>query len=149
MKELGKVKKNVKLYDENNKLCMITNFVHYSGTEQIKFEIQYGYPLPIENKVILIDENKLDEFLNNYTTESKDLIKNKVMKNELQTSQNSEIQKQTNDNFQELRSTLFDVMKELKAGTMKPDQAKAISDTAQTIINSVKVEVDFMKNVRL
>jgi hypothetical protein len=149
MKELGKVKKNVKLYDENNKLCMITNFVHYSGTEQIKFEIQYGYPFKIEDKVILIDEHKLDEFLNNYTTESKDLIKNKVMKDDLQISQNSDIQKQTNDNFQELRSTLFDVMKELKAGTMKPDQAKAISDTAQTIINSVKVEVDFMKNVRL
>jgi len=45
----------------------------------------------------------------------------------------------------ELREHLFDTLKGLKAGTMKIDQAQAICQTAQTIINSAKVEVDYAK----
>lgn len=44
-----------------------------------------------------------------------------------------------------LRSTLFDTLREVKAGTMDLDRAKAINDTAQVIINTAKAEVDFMK----
>lgn len=44
-----------------------------------------------------------------------------------------------------LRSTLFDTLREVKAGTMDLDRAKTINDTAQTIINTAKAEVDFMK----
>ena len=44
-----------------------------------------------------------------------------------------------------LRSTLFSVLEGLKDGTCKIDQAKAINDLAQTLINTAKVEVDFMR----
>ena len=44
-----------------------------------------------------------------------------------------------------LRSTLFSVLEGLKDGTCKIDQAKAINETAQTLINTAKVEVDFMR----
>lgn len=44
-----------------------------------------------------------------------------------------------------LRSTLFDTLREVKAGTMDLDRAKTINDTAQVIINTAKAEVDFMK----
>ena len=45
----------------------------------------------------------------------------------------------------ELRSALFDTLRDLKAGNMDIERAKAINDTAQTIINSAKVEIDHMK----
>jgi hypothetical protein len=44
-----------------------------------------------------------------------------------------------------LRAVLFDTLRGLKAGQVKPDQAQAINDTAQTIINSAKVEVDYAR----
>jgi hypothetical protein len=51
--------------------------------------------------------------------------------------------------IQDLRSHLFDVIENLKDPNSKMDidKAKAISDIAQVIINSAKVEVDYMKNV--
>jgi len=48
-------------------------------------------------------------------------------------------------NLQTLRQHLFDTLAGLKADTIKIDQARAINETAQVIINSAKVEVDFMK----
>jgi hypothetical protein len=44
-----------------------------------------------------------------------------------------------------LRGHLFDAMKELKAGTLSIEKAKAMSEIAQTIINSAKVEVEYAK----
>lgn len=44
-----------------------------------------------------------------------------------------------------LRSTLFETLQELKEGKMDLDRAKVINDTAQTIINTAKAEVDYMR----
>ena len=49
------------------------------------------------------------------------------------------------NDINELRTVLFETLRGLKAGTMQVDTAKAINDTAQTIINSAKVEVDYVK----
>ncbi|MCC7041072.1 MAG: hypothetical protein IT516_12260 [Burkholderiales bacterium] len=48
-------------------------------------------------------------------------------------------------NIENLREHLFDALDALKDGTMDVARAKAVSDIAQTIINSAKVEVDFMR----
>jgi len=47
----------------------------------------------------------------------------------------------------ELRKVLFDTLRGLrdKENPMDLDRAKAINETSQSIINSVKVEVDHMK----
>lgn len=45
----------------------------------------------------------------------------------------------------ELRGHLFDTLRALKAKTIDMEDAKAINDTAQTIINSAKIEVDYLK----
>lgn len=47
----------------------------------------------------------------------------------------------------DLRNHLFETLEALKdkENPMDLDRARAISDVAQTIINSAKVEVDFMK----
>lgn len=48
-------------------------------------------------------------------------------------------------NISDLRDGLFDAMQMLKDGKLTVDQAKAISDMGQVIINSAKVEVDYIK----
>ena len=47
----------------------------------------------------------------------------------------------------DLRETLFDTLDKLKDGTIELDKAKAITNVSQTIVNSAKVEVDFIKAV--
>jgi hypothetical protein len=48
-------------------------------------------------------------------------------------------------NINELRSALFETLQAVKSGTMDIDRAKAVSDVAQTIINTAKVEIDYIK----
>ena len=47
--------------------------------------------------------------------------------------------------MREMRNHLFDVLKGLKNGSIKVETAKTINETAQVLINSAKVEVDFLK----
>lgn len=49
------------------------------------------------------------------------------------------------NNIDDLRTHLFDAIRELKAGRIDIDKAKAISEIAQVIVNSAKVEVDYAK----
>lgn len=44
-----------------------------------------------------------------------------------------------------LNAILFDTLRDLRAGKITGDAAEAINRTAQTIINSAKVEVDYVK----
>lgn len=44
-----------------------------------------------------------------------------------------------------LYDALFETLQAAKAGTMDIERVKAINDTAQTIVNAAKVEVDHMK----
>lgn len=44
-----------------------------------------------------------------------------------------------------LRDALFDVLKGLKDGSLDVDRARAINDTAQVLVNTAKVEVDYLK----
>lgn len=52
---------------------------------------------------------------------------------------------QPKNDLTELRGHLFDTLRALKSKSIDPEQAKAISDTAQTIINSAKIEVDYLR----
>lgn len=53
---------------------------------------------------------------------------------------------ETKNDITELRSILFDTLRGLKDKSIDIDHAKAINDTAQVIVNSAKVEVDYAKN---
>ena len=48
-------------------------------------------------------------------------------------------------NINDLREVLFDTLQQLKSGKMTVEHAKAMSDVAQTIINTAKVEIDYIK----
>ena len=49
--------------------------------------------------------------------------------------------------IEDLRNHLFETIEMLKDGDMEIDKAKAISEVAQVIINSAKVEVNFLKEM--
>lgn len=49
------------------------------------------------------------------------------------------------NNLDTLNSILFDTLRDLRAGSIPLDRAQAIRETAQTLINSAKVEVDYVK----
>lgn len=48
-------------------------------------------------------------------------------------------------NINDLRKTLFDTLQSVKAGTIDLDRAKAISELSQNIINTAKVEIEYLK----
>jgi hypothetical protein len=50
-----------------------------------------------------------------------------------------------NNTIKELREHLFDALRGLKDGSIKIETAQAMSDVSQTIINSAKMEVDYLK----
>lgn len=45
----------------------------------------------------------------------------------------------------DLRNHLFEIIEKLKDDEIDIEQAKAIASTAQVIVNSAKVEVDYLK----
>jgi hypothetical protein len=51
------------------------------------------------------------------------------------------------DKIQDLRHHLFETIEMLKDGDIEIDKAKAISEVAQVIINTAKVEVQFLKEM--
>lgn len=48
-------------------------------------------------------------------------------------------------NINHLRESLFDSLDMLKEGKLSIEQAKAISEMSQVIINTAKVEVDYIR----
>lgn len=48
-------------------------------------------------------------------------------------------------NIDDLREALFTALDGLRDGTVTVEQARAISEMSQTIINSAKVEVDYLR----
>ena len=46
--------------------------------------------------------------------------------------------------IEDLRARLFDAIDAVKAGTMNVEQASTIGNLSQTIINSAKVEIDYI-----
>lgn len=50
------------------------------------------------------------------------------------------------NSINDLRTHLFDALRGLKNGSVDVEKAKAMSEVAQVIINSAKVEVDYIKS---
>ena len=48
-------------------------------------------------------------------------------------------------NINELRDTLFETLNGIKSGDIDLDKARAINEVSKTIIDTAKVEVDYLK----
>lgn len=114
---------------------MVTSVVHLEGSEQLSIQVVSGFGASEKRERILISEHDVEDFKNKYL--DKKFVNVKIME---------DVKKESSkDNFTEMRSMLFDAVRGLKDGTMKVDQAKAIASVSQTIINSVKLEVEALK----
>jgi hypothetical protein len=51
----------------------------------------------------------------------------------------------TSNDISALRAALFETLEGLKNGSIEIENARAINETCQTIINSAKVEVDYAR----
>lgn len=49
--------------------------------------------------------------------------------------------------IQGLRDTLFETIEQVKSGKMEVEKAKTITNLASAIINSAKVETDYLKSI--
>src|SRR5690606_20266294 len=115
---------------------MITSIVDYEGTKQKSVSITKGYGANEirESKVMNYDE--FEEFVSDLETKQKI----KVMENE-----NVKTKQDSKGNLKELRDILFETLRGVKDGTVKADKAKIISEVSQVLINSAKVEIDYIR----
>jgi hypothetical protein len=127
----------------------ISNYCYYDGTEQISIYIKTGFGVTEKTFNEIISEHELPKWLLEFKNieeeeeeeEEEEIIipkKNIIMKE-------NEIKGTNKDDFNSMRNILFESMRMVKDGTLDIEKAKSISAMAQTIINSVKVEVDFLK----
>jgi hypothetical protein len=115
--------KNNKYYHvDKQKEVIFFDYVYYKGTSEHSFTFDYG-------KEIVKDSN-LDLFLEKIKIiKPKELIIKK------------QVMSKGKDNFKEMQEILLQTLRDLKTGKIEIDKAKSISAVAQTLINSVKVEV--------
>lgn len=139
----------------------ISDYCYYEGTEQISIYVKTGYGASEKTINEVISEHDLTKWItefkiNEIVKEKKEptetikpkeninlsWVKPKEIKPKIM-SENTD--KKSVDNFDSMREIIFDSMRMVKAGTLDVEKAKSISMLGQTIINSVKVEVDFIK----
>ena len=132
----------------------IDRYVYYEGTEQISIYIKIGYGASEKIIYEIISEHDLEKWVANFkssvdlpkTDLETPLIEEKISVNLPKTiNMNEESVIEDNNNFDSMRSILFDSMRMVKEGKLDVESAKSISILGQTIINSVKVEIDFIR----
>lgn len=130
------VKKN-KLYfrKDTRENILITSIVHYEGTKEFSISLTKGYGVSESRERLVLNYEEYEKFFNNLEDKQSINIKNDKM----------EEKKELGNNFKELRSILFDTLRALKDGSIDDKKAKSISEISQVLINSAKVEVDYLK----
>jgi hypothetical protein len=133
----------------------IDRYVYYNGTEQISIYIKTGYGA--SEKIIndIISEHDLEEWIADFKSSvnlpnsnlkplSLDNKPSVILPN-IKNMSSENVNEKSINNFDSMRDILFDTMREVKSGVLDIEKAKSISSVGQTIINSVKVEIDFLK----
>lgn len=110
----------------------ITSIVDYEGSKEIcvYYNVGYGASEKSVKKIFTYDE--YEEFCKNLETKQKI----KTM---------SEPIEKTN-NFKELRCILFETIRGVKDGSIDVKKAKSISEISQVLINTAKVEIEYIKS---
>lgn len=116
-----------------DKPIKIQYFELKSSNDKISFilESQFGetYDYDIKYK-------ELDNFLANFSV---------VNKNATPTNKPSNMPTKVPSNIDDIRAILFDTLGKLQDGSMDIDRAKAVSSVSQSLLNTVKVEMDYQE----
>jgi hypothetical protein len=119
------------LLDKEGLSCRFKDFTYYSGTKEIVLRFYYG--VGASEKIIekIIPEADLDIIIDTYKFAT------------IKPKKETEMSEHTDNNLKGLRSHLFSAIRKLEGGTMKNEDAKAMAQVAQVIINSAKLEMEF------
>jgi len=133
------IRRNIPLIEKaTGKVFLISECIHYVGEERFKIVKKTGYGADEKSEVIFVSEHEIDNFLKSYEV--------KGLKSKRQLLEGIMVEKE--NNFTEMRNLLFDSIRGIIDGTVDVNKAKAVSTVSQTIINSVKVELDYRKLVK-
>jgi hypothetical protein len=144
---------NKTLFDSKGERCRIISYSYYKGNKTINLILSKGFGAAEIKENLTFPEHDLEIKLESFSIAPKidnsDIITpnnvkfnykhdiNNTNKNQLTMS------KQTDDNLTGLRTHLFNAIRKLEGGTMKNEEAKAMAQVAQVIINSAKLEMEF------
>jgi len=118
------------------KSSYIKEYCYYDGSEQIAIYISNGFGASEQTQKVIISEHELKEFLEEFKTSTiKVTVKPKIIMENNPTIVNKNT----------LQSLLLESMIEVKNGTLSTEKAKSIAMIGQTLINSVKVEIEYNK----
>lgn len=99
-----------------------------------------------ELKLVFISSKELETDVDVNCNKVELLKENKQMEENEEVLESGEVKEsEIKDDFDSMRRLLFESMRMVKKGQLDVEKAKSISSMAQTIINSVKVEIDFLK----
>jgi hypothetical protein len=141
------------LLDSKGERCRIIGCTYFNGTREIQIVVSKGFGASEKTEKLHIEEVDLDIKLESFSDAPKidnSQIINNIPKEAKQESSIKlkfikplEMSEQTDDNLTGLRKHLFSAIRKLEGGTMKNEEAKAMAQVAQVIINSAKLEMEF------
>ena len=136
---------NKTLLDSNDERCRILNYTYFNGTKEIQLSVSKGFGASEKIEKLLINEFdldlKLDSFRDAPKIDNSEILNKEPLK--LKFIKPLEMSERTEDNLTGLRKHLFSAIRKLEGGTMKNEEAKAMAQVAQVIINSAKLEMEF------
>jgi len=140
------------LLDSRGERCKIIGHTYFNGTREIQIVVSKGFGPSEKTEKLCIDEVDLDIKLESFSDapriDNSDIILPKNITFNYIHEKNKktkplEMSEQTEDNLTGLRKHLFSAIRKLEGGTMKNEEAKAMAQVAQVIINSAKLEMEF------
>jgi hypothetical protein len=133
---------NKTLLDSKGERCRIISHSYYKGDKTVNLILSKGFGAAEIRENLTFPEHDLEIKLESFSIAPK--INNTEIINTKNTIKNQlTMSKQTDDNLTGLRTHLFNAIRKLEGGTMKNEEAKAMAQVAQVIINSAKLEMEF------
>lgn len=126
----------------------VYKYVYYEGTEQISIHIRNGYGASEENINEVISEHELTSWCEKFKGVEKQPLKLKTVLPEPPKLKLKMENNKSELNYQLAQNILLETMQDLKNGSISSEKAKAIASVGQTLVNSVKVEADILKQTR-
>lgn len=133
------------LLDSRGERCKIIGHTYFNGTREIQIVVSKGFGPSEKIEKLCIEEIDLDIKLESFSDAPKidnsEILNKEPLK--LKFIKPLEMSEQTEDNLTGLRKHLFSAIRKLEGGTMKNEEAKAMAQVSQVIINSAKLEMEF------
>lgn len=141
---------NIVYCNIRKKNCRITDMIDYPGNKSTVIRFTFGFGADTINEEATVLTSDLEEFLEKRFSKFAEHIavikeENLPVQEKVKTATVQVPKEGDSVTPENLRVFLFGCLKEIKVGKLDINKAKAISGTAQVIVNAWKVEKDGSK----